>query len=277
VPCANAVWFKSSEQGVSSTNIFNQPDVRVIFSFAKNHSVIGPSDTSFAPPAVVMVSPLHPPVAQVFPANPHSHPKRVVLLPLDSASTPTSTALLVYFAKHVYRPGDELKLLRVVPPMRWHADEDAPGAGLANALAAGVSVVTLNQFADTTRDDSRLANWLDDDVGLLKASLLRDALPILRSAGVPEASVTSDVTASTMSLSSIGDVICEVAKDTNAGLVVMAKRGRGGFSESVLGSATDRVIRKCQSPVLIWNSCPELTRKEMKNEVSDDLDDPAAL
>ena len=238
---------------------------------------LGPPDTPLRTLFVVMSSHLDPPALQMFPEDPHAKPTRVVLLPLDSATTPTSTALLKYYAKHVYKPGDNLLLLRVVPPMRWRADEDAPGAGLANALAAGVSVVTLNQFADSSKyDEDKLANFLDDDLELLKASLLNDAIPILNAAGVPEQSIAADVTASTMSLTSIGDVICDVAKNMNVELVVMAKRGRGAWSEAILGSATQRVVHKCKCPTLVWNTCPTLTQKEMGDDLSE-VDDPALI
>ena len=169
----------------------------------------------------------------------------------------------------MYRPGDTLLLLHVVPPMRWRADDDAPGAGLANALAAGVSVATLNAFADDARHDDEEASWLDDTVSLL----------VCRAALCARASATAircDVAAAPNTNASIGDTICTVAHEVDARLVVMAKRGcRGALSEALLGSAANRVVRKCQSPVLVWNVAPERTKKQAVSDAEDVLDDPA--
>jgi hypothetical protein len=68
-----------------------------------------------------------------------------------------------------------------------------------------------------------------------------------------------------------------VARDVDARLVVMAKRGfRNALSEALLGSATNRVARKCETPVLVWNVAPELTEKRAMKD-ADDVDDPAYI
>ena len=44
----------------------------------------------------------------------------------------------------------------------------------------------------------------------------------------------------------------------------------------MLGSATNRVARKCRAPVLVWNVAPERTKKQAMSDALDDaLDDPA--
>lgn len=224
-----------------------------------------------------MSSPVSPPEPQSFREDARASPERVVLVPLDDVSSQVSRWLLRYAAENVFRPGDTLLLLHVVPPVRWRADEDAPGAGLANALAAGVSVSTLNRFADAADDDSTNASWLDDNVKLLEASVLERAAPTLVESGVPANAIRCDVAAAPTSNASIGDTICAVAKDVDARLVVMAKRGfRNALSEALLGSATNRVARKCETPVLVWNSGPELTEKRAMKD-ADDVDDPAYI
>ena len=217
-----------------------------------------------------MSSPVSPPEPQSFREDARASPERVVLVPLDDVSSQVSRWLLRYAAENVFRPGDTLLLLHVVPPMRWRADEDAPGAGLANALAAGVSVSTLNRFADAADDDSTQASWLDDNVKLLEASVLERAAPTLVASGVPASAIRCDVAAAPTSNSAIGETICAVARDVDARLVVMAKRGRGALAEALLGSATNRAVRKCACPVLVWNVAPEITEKD-----GEDADDPA--
>ena len=217
-----------------------------------------------------MSSPVSPPEPQSFREDARASPERVVLVPLDDVSSQVSHWLLRYAAENVFRPGDTLLLLHVVPPMRWRADEDAPGAGLANALAAGVSVSTLNRFADAADDDSTQASWLDDNVKLLEASVLERAAPTLVESGVPASAIRCDVAAAPTSNSAIGETICAVARDVDARLVVMAKRGRGALAEALLGSATNRAVRKCACPVLVWNVAPEITEKD-----GEDADDPA--
>ena len=224
-----------------------------------------------------MSSPVAAPEPQCFREDARASPERVVLVPLDDVSSRVSRWLLRYAAENVFRPGDTLLLLHVVPPMRWRADEDAPGAGLANALAAGVSVATLNAFADDARHDDEETNWLDDTVSLLEASVRERATPVLTKTGVPATAIRCDVAAAPNTNASIGDTICAVAHDVDARLVVMAKRGcRGALSEALLGSATNRVARKCRAPVLVWNVAPERTKKQAMSDALDDaLDDPA--
>ena len=149
-------------------------------------------------------------------------------------------------------------------------------AGLANALAAGVSVATLNAFADDARHDDEETNWLDDTVSLLEASVRERATPALTKTGVPATAIRCDVAAAPNTSASIGDTICAVAHDVDARLVVMAKRGcRGALSEALLGSATNRVARKSKAPVLVWNVAPERTKKQAASDAEDALDDPS--
>ena len=224
-----------------------------------------------------MSSPVAAPEPQCFREDARASPERVVLVPLDDVSSLVSRSLLDYVGAHVYRPGDTLLLLHVVPPMRWRADDDAPGAGLANALAAGVSVATLNAFADDARHDDEEASWLDDTVSLLEASVRERATPVLTKTGVPATAIRCDVAAAPNTNASIGDTICTVAHEVDARLVVMAKRGfRGALSEALLGSATNRVVHKCEKPVLVWNYAPELTKKRAMKD-ADDVDDPAYI
>jgi len=222
-----------------------------------------------------MSSPVAAPDPQSFREDARASPERVVLVPVDDVCTQVTSKLLSFVGAHVYRPGDTLLLLHVHPPLTWRADDDAPGAGLANALAAGVSISTLNRCADDADDDAK-SNWLDDSLKLLEQSVRERAMKTLVETGVPATAIRCDVAAAPNTNASIGDTICAVAHDVDARLVVMAKRGcRGALSEALLGSATNRVARKCQAPVLVWNVAPERTKKQAVSDAEDVLDDPA--
>jgi len=47
------------------------------------------------------------------------------------------------------------------------------------------------------------------------------------------------------------DVIMEIARTENVGLIVMGSRGLGGLTGSVLGSTSQAVVHSCIKPILI--------------------------
>lgn len=49
-------------------------------------------------------------------------------------------------------------------------------------------------------------------------------------------------------------VICDVAREQNAGLIVMTTHGRSGVRRALLGSVSDAVLRRSPVPVLIVRS-----------------------
>lgn len=54
--------------------------------------------------------------------------------------------------------------------------------------------------------------------------------------------------------SSIGDVgtsICQVSEDLDVDVIVMGRRGRSGFTEAMLGSASNHVLHRSHRPVFI--------------------------
>ena len=216
------------------------------------------------------------PDAQSLHQDARASPERVVLVPLDDVSSMITAALLTYVGRHVYRRGEKVLLLHVVPPMRWHADDDAPGAGLAHALSAGVSVSTLNRHADGADDDAK-ANWLDDSLALLEESVSERATKTLVESGVPATAIRCEIAAAPTSNANIGDTICAVAREVDARLVVMAKRGRGALSEALLGSVTNRAVRKCACPVLVWNVAPELAKRRKEGKEAENVETPAVV
>ena len=261
----------------SPSFIFSNVQARSLFRVSESATTTPPTSRTF--PALLhyptrarrdsMSSPVAAPDPQSFREDARASPERVVLVPVDDVCTQVTSKLLSFVGAHVYRPGDTLLLLHVHPPLTWRADDDAPGAGLANALAAGVSISTLNRCADDADDDAK-SNWLDDSLKLLEQSVRERAMKTFVETGVPATAIRCDVAAAPTSNSAIGETICAVARDVDARLVVMAKRGRGALAEALLGSATNRAVRKCACPVLVWNVAPEITEKD-----GEDADDPA--
>ncbi|HEY2774939.1 MAG TPA: universal stress protein [Candidatus Binatia bacterium] len=47
------------------------------------------------------------------------------------------------------------------------------------------------------------------------------------------------------------EVLCQVAAETGASVIVIATHGRKGFSHALLGSVTERVLRDAPCPVLV--------------------------
>mgnify|MGYP000853437523 CR=1 FL=1 len=51
-----------------------------------------------------------------------------------------------------------------------------------------------------------------------------------------------------------GRVICDIAAQAGADVIVMGTRGRGGVKRALLGSVSDHVVRHAPCPVLITNA-----------------------
>lgn len=60
------------------------------------------------------------------------------------------------------------------------------------------------------------------------------------------------------------EVICKVAADAGANLIVMATHGRRGIGHVILGSVTERVLRDAPCPVLVVRPPTPAVRKTTK-------------
>jgi nucleotide-binding universal stress UspA family protein len=49
----------------------------------------------------------------------------------------------------------------------------------------------------------------------------------------------------------VGEVVCQVAKDWSANLIVIGRRGRSGLSEALLGSVSNHVLHHATCSVLV--------------------------
>lgn len=63
------------------------------------------------------------------------------------------------------------------------------------------------------------------------------------------------------------EVVCQVAEEGKASLIVMATHGRKGLGHVILGSVTERVLREAPCPVLVVRP-PSATEKKTKAKSS---------
>jgi len=47
--------------------------------------------------------------------------------------------------------------------------------------------------------------------------------------------------------------ILDYAAESDAGIIAMATRSRGGLQRALLGSVADKVLRSSDRPLLLWN------------------------
>lgn len=100
----------------------------------------------------------------------------------------------------------------------------------------------------------------------------------MASFGVPPEDVAVDVAAADTSCASVGELVCDVARDVGAAMVIMAKHGKGALREAVVGSTTNHVVRNCQTcPAAVLNAAPELTHKQLRDDAMRETEDPAFL
>jgi universal stress protein A len=57
------------------------------------------------------------------------------------------------------------------------------------------------------------------------------------------------------------EVVCKVAEEAGANLIVMATHGRRGLGHVILGSVTERVLRDAPCPVLVVRPPAPPTKK----------------
>ena len=69
---------------------------------------------------------------------------------------------------------------------------------------------------------------------------------------------TAEVVAYETDNSSIGEIICERATDTDAAAVIMASHGKGRVREFFIGSVTNYCLHRCKKPVVIFRSPPTI-------------------
>lgn len=164
----------------------------------------------------------------------------------------TSNPLLVAHASEAAKTEGEAVLSSVIVPLDGSGIAEtilSPVATLAKAL--GLQVILIRVYglplATYGGDDYYVPDYLelkdqikDDADGYLssRASLLRAAQ------GVADVSTVAVE-------GSAADAILSFARKTPDNLVAMSPYGRSGLQRWVLGSVTEKVVRRCEDPVLI--------------------------
>jgi nucleotide-binding universal stress UspA family protein len=126
-------------------------------------------------------------------------------------------------------------------------------ANLAKALAAQVvvcHVVRTDEFVAHARllEKSSTVSKVEEQLGHLREShkgLLHDFVTRHLSPSIKDVVIKEIV-----EMGEPHDLIADWAKDNGVDIIIMSSHGRSGLSRVMLGSVTERVLRKTQCPVL---------------------------
>jgi hypothetical protein len=110
---------------------------------------------------------------------------------------------------------------------------------------------------------------LDDSTMLCLYHVVQKIYPTLKAAGVD---FTAEVVAYETDTSSVGEIICERAIDTDAAAVIMASHGKGRIHEFFVGSVTNYCLHRCKKPVVIFRSPPTIDTEGTKKKKSEKVD-----
>ena len=82
---------------------------------------------------------------------------------------------------------------------------------------------------------------------------------------------TSEIVAYETDTSSVGEIVCERAVDSDAVAVVMAAQGKGRVREFFVGSVTNYCLHRCAKPVVVFRAPAKA--KEARDGKKKDADD----
>jgi nucleotide-binding universal stress UspA family protein len=160
----------------------------------------------------------------------HPPPQSSTLKILDTPHTHTSppqacVAALTWTLAHVWRPGDTLLFLRVVP------DPPAPTA-CAFGGPSGPPALEAGLHLEAAR-----------------SAIERRFAPLAQAAGAPfRVAIAS---AADPSCEAVGSLICERAAAVGAALVVLAAHNKSALAACLLGSTTRFCVAHCPVTVLV--------------------------
>lgn len=86
-------------------------------------------------------------------------------------------------------------------------------------------------------------------------------IPKIARAGFP---FTSEIVAYETDTTSVGEIVCERAADSNAVAVVMAAQGKGRVREFFVGSVTNYCLHRCAKPVVVFRAPADAAEKAKK-------------
>ncbi|HJR15265.1 MAG TPA: universal stress protein [Gemmatimonadales bacterium] len=125
-----------------------------------------------------------------------------------------------------------------------------PARDLARLLGASISIVNVVSPAVFTSDPALpFAARYDEKVTAMRRDAAQDYLRDIV-AGFQE----QEVNASGIAVigGSAADMILDLARSEQVGLVAIATHGRGGLKRLVLGSVADKLVRATEVPVLVY-------------------------
>ena len=176
-------------------------------------------------------------------------------------------------ATNLRRPGDTLVLLHAVP----RRSDRGTAPEWTVALTTGISAPMRADAEDEELGTARLRE--------AEAYVRRSHLPTLAASGVPPDDVRVEVVPWDTSCSWVGELVCEVARDVDAVVVVMAGHGKGALRDFFVGSVTNYCVRNSPVPVVVYNFSPEMSDRRIraseeqaaKEEGAEDFDLPRFL
>lgn len=167
-------------------------------------------------------------------------PRRHVLIPVDG--TPQSEYMVDWALANFCREGDQVNLIHVIPnryPSNYYS--------------------AFEEYVPDLPDPEQEAAWRSD----AEKYMAKKIYPMLKASGVQ---FTAEVVAYETDNSSIGEIICERATDTDAAAVIMASHGKGRVREFFIGSVTNYCLHRCKKPVVIFRSPPTIDAEEKTDQ-----------
>jgi len=150
----------------------------------------------------------------------------IFLFPADDSDS--SSRAFEWMLKSLYRDGDEVHLLHVIPRIKFQASYGVPAVDYVpqidrdkyEALVRKAEEFIVRRFLSRFPADSKTT-------------------PIVH------------VIKSETDTESVGHIICQKAQDIKATIVVMANHNKNAVTEFFMGSVSQYVMHHCRKPVLV--------------------------
>eukprot|EP00882_Tetradesmus_deserticola_P018333 GHRQ01019692.1.p1 GENE.GHRQ01019692.1~~GHRQ01019692.1.p1 ORF type:complete len:168 (+),score=53.63 GHRQ01019692.1:463-966(+) len=158
-------------------------------------------------------------------ATGHRDHHRKILLTVDES--PSSDKVFQYAVKNFYRAGDVLHILHVI----------APSKTLVVTPDMGLDGMVEDDEATTRQVEQHAREFIRERFEKLLESL--------------KISYEVDIVRGSVDSSSIGALVCQLAEQLEAVVVVMAKHSHGPIKELFAGSVANYACHHCKQPVLV--------------------------
>ncbi|KAG1661230.1 hypothetical protein FOA52_008276 [Chlamydomonas sp. UWO 241] len=184
--------------------------------------------------------------------------ERKILLPVDESEASLNT--LKYVLQNIVRKGDSLHVVNILPRPTYNVamliDDFRKGDSLHVVNILPRPLPTYTVMAPLGPECFMNSPILEEDTSTMHkhtetkaaAYLHKKFVPLLEDAKVP---YHTEVVTFAPNANSVGEMICQLAKDVDASMVAMAKHDQGTIQEFFLGSTTNHCAHHCLAPVLI--------------------------